>query len=157
MSNTALSLLNNTINKLVVKNNQWADFVVATNTRMSELAHRIVEDYAEYGQTLHKLFRCFGGPAQNAARCMKGYHQIVYRNALGSLTFGYMIDSDYIPYVDITVNNSTFRVMRGTQTFSTSTNPSYVKAIRKFIDAVDMDGFDTAASETLAEVAQKYA
>ena len=155
MPKTALSLINKTIRKLENKNNKRANDLATTKARAEELVTKIVADYTEHVKSLHKVFCCVGGPWN------PDDHRIVYRNDFGTLTFGYMQDSDYIPYVDITLNDIDFRVLYGPHLFAPWGDPCYnnvnVKAMKKFLDAFDMADFDKVANNTLKEVAKKYA
>ena len=156
MPKTALALINKTIRKLENKNNKRANDLATTKSRVEELATKIVADYTEHMKSLHKVFCCCGGARQSIDN-MDGYHQIVYRNDFGTLTFGYMISSDYTPYVDIAVNDKEFRVLWGPHMFVPLHYPDDIKAMKKFLDSFDMGDFDKVANKTLKEVAKKYA
>ena len=160
MAKTALSLLNNTIGKLVAKNTQRNIFLHDTRSLVTDKVTKIVENYAEHGQALHKVFACFGGAVQNITN-LRGYHSIVYRNQFGELRFSFMISNKYTPIVDLIMPGHDYRLWYGNRLIypfcDSAESMAQVPNVRRFFDAFNMEEFDQLANATLEEVAKKYA
>lgn len=160
MAKTALSLLNNTISKLEAKNTLRNIFLHDTRAIVTDKVTKIVENYAEHGQALHKVFTCFGGAGQNFPNA-RGYHRIVYRNQFGELRFGFMISNKYTPIVELIIPGHDYRLWCGNRLIypfcDSAETMAQVPTVRRFFDAFNMEEFDKLANATLEEVAKKYA
>ena len=160
MAKTALSLLNDTISKLEAKNTQRNIFLHDTRALVTDKVTKIVENYAEHGQALHKGFTCFGGAGQNITN-MRGYHSIVYRNQIGELRFSFMISNKYTPIVDLIMPGHDYRLWCGSRLIypfcDSAESMAQVPNVRRFFDAFNMEEFEQLANATLEEVVKKYA